>query len=74
MKHVLAFNIGAGKYMISSTPILLCLECRRVTPAGTARAEDPATSEGSEAAEAVPAESKCRNGKQTHSIVLPLLL
>ncbi|MBU0906081.1 MAG: hypothetical protein KKF57_12885 [Firmicutes bacterium] len=30
MKQVLAFNIGAGKYMISSTPILLCLECRRV--------------------------------------------
>jgi len=35
-----------------------------VTPAGTARAEDPAASEASEAAEAVPAESERRNGKQ----------
>ena len=33
-------------------------------PAGTPRAEDPAVSEASEAAEAVPAESKRRNGKQ----------
>jgi len=40
------------------------LECRRESPAGTARAEDPATRGASEAAEAVPAESERRNGKQ----------
>jgi len=40
------------------------LECRRETPAGTARAEDPATRGSSEAAVAVPAESERRNGKQ----------
>lgn len=34
------------------------------TPAGTARAEDPGRSEAKEAAEAVPAESVRRNGKQ----------
>ena len=34
-----------------------------IFPAGTARAEDPATSGASEAAETVPAESERRNGK-----------
>jgi len=35
-----------------------------IFPAGTARAEDPAASRASEAAEAVPAESERRNEKR----------
>jgi len=42
----------------------LLLEVQALTPAGTARAEDPAASGASEAAKAVPAESERRNGKQ----------
>ncbi len=41
-----------------------CLKCKRSTPAGTARGEDPGANAVSEAAEAVPAESERWNGKQ----------
>lgn len=43
------------------------------TPVGTARAEDPGRSEAKEAAEAVPAESVHRNGKQLFMLACYLI-
>ncbi|MBB4824040.1 hypothetical protein HNO89_001260 [Sporosarcina luteola] len=48
------------------------MKWRTATPAGTARAEDPAWSEAKEAAEAVPAESVRSKRKSTYPESLSL--